>query len=715
MISQAKARRFARMCKRLLWRCSGAVLLSLCILQIPLTIVGDLRAGDDARLPKARITGVRPFHRDDSPQGPIDSVPATISPPVISSQAITARITGVRPWTPPQASADADRVGSTQHHRALLASELTGNSIPQGNIVNRMPKPAPQHQVGVAQNIDQSHGAPGVRLDMGNGSIAGLNNAARSSVSNGGEALSIPQASESTLTKLQKETVGNGELPKVPTILSNSARENISLNEAIQRSLHSKRIFHTFGGNVQIEEISPFDPAIAQTEVQNQLSKFDTNLAASGDFARINQPPNSFFGPGLAQPNRFDEGNLKLGLEKIFANGINGGIGYEPSLAYLFFPDGGGSGFNPAHSAALVTRVNIPLLRGAGEEANLGPARAAEHLSNKSILEVKATLQAQLRSIEQAYWLLHANHVKLLAVTDAIESSQRILQVTLERFNVERSLFSDVARARVQLENLYQQKLDTEADVRKTSFDLAQLIGIPDTENLILVPVDRPEFRSLAQERDQIVQRALVSSPILQASQEEIASLIHTYVALENQLLPQMDLLLLHRTSGVDNDLGNAMGQMFSYEFSDLQFGVEISRTVQNRKALAEASAINLAIAKQRAVQDGIRQQISFDIQKSLTTADAKYLQCVSSLAQLEHAGKWVEIAKLRYQDPPLNLSTSEAILVLLVDYQTAIQAKIDAIEQIADALAEYNSELASIDEKQGILLDKWQIEAVVQ
>ena len=71
---------------------------------------------------------------------------------------------------------------------------------------------------------------------------------------------------------------------------------------------------------------------------------------------------------------------------------------------------------------------------------------------------------------------------------------------------------------------------------------------------------------------------------------------------------------------------------------------------------------------------------------------------------------KWVDIARVRYEDPPLSISRQESLLVLLSDYQTALQAQIDSLVLVARSLADYNGAIALIDEKRGALLSKWKI-----
>jgi len=70
----------------------------------------------------------------------------------------------------------------------------------------------------------------------------------------------------------------------------------------------------------------------------------------------------------------------------------------------------------------------------------------------------------------------------LKAIDEAISLAWKTHQIVRMRFEAERALYSDVARAGVKLEDLYQQRLNTELSIRKSSFDLSQLVGLELTD-----------------------------------------------------------------------------------------------------------------------------------------------------------------------------------------------------------------------------------------
>jgi hypothetical protein len=77
----------------------------------------------------------------------------------------------------------------------------------------------------------------------------------------------------------------------------------------------------------------------------------------------------------------------------------------------------------------------------------------------------------------------------------------------------------------------------------------------------------------------------------------------------------------------------------------------------------------------------------------------------------LSQAQRWVQLAQLRYEDPPLQGSGQESLLVSLLDYQTALQSRVDALTLVAEGIAEYNANLAVVEEQRGSMLSRWGIQ----
>ncbi len=495
----------------------------------------------------------------------------------------------------------------------------------------------------------------------------------------------------------------------VPTVLANAEMQPVSLLSAIHFSVVSRRIFNSFEGDVVIEQLSGFDQEIAGQRINGALARFDPTFTANIAGNHIDRPSASFFGPGITQNSRRDEGEFNARLSRVWAAGTTTSIGYEPSLAYLFFPKGSSSAFNPTLSSDMVLRASQPLLRGRGPAVNLASVRIAETQLAQTRIRVETAMQAQLRSIEQVYWLLHASHVRLKAINEAIDAAQKTLSVAKERFKAERALYSDVARSAVQLEGLFQQKLAVELEIQKSTLALAQLIGLELNNSFVLVPTDTPEFRQPTFDANEITASAINNNLSVQARRAEITVRQNNLVVASNQLLPQLDALALHRTSGLDGDLGTSLNQMMSLEFNDFSLGLQYTQQLGFRQGKAQTQVARLELARETANLQAAERQVGFEVLQLLNELKQSYSRYESALRQFEQAQKWAEVARFRYEDPPLN--AKESLLVLLLDYQTATQAKIDAISQVARTLAEYNANIAIVDEKRGMLLSKWSIQ----
>ena len=492
-------------------------------------------------------------------------------------------------------------------------------------------------------------------------------------------------------------------------MINGSQSRFLPLLEAIHKSFVSKRVIHSLGADVSVESVTLLDPEITAMQIPLAQSRFDPILSSQAATNHIDRPPSSFFSGGIPIANQRDEIEFNTRLTKEWATGTTTSLGYEPSLAYLFFPTGNSGGFNPINSSDLVMQATQPLLRGAGRPTNLATIRIAENRLEQSRFEVESKLQQQLRSIEQAYWLLHANHVRRKAIADAIALSNEIVEVERNRFEAGRVIYTDVARARFKLEDLFQQKLNAEKEIQRISLQIGQLTGMEIEPTTMLEPSDVPERRKPEYDLNAVTAVALQRNPSLLRQRYEIAVRQNQVQVARNQLQPQLDLRSSVRSSGLDNDLGSSLRDMSKFEFVDVSVGLVYARQVGNRAAKSKYRQTELEAVRVRELLDAFERQVGFNIAESLNTLQLSFATFESSLRQLAESHQWVKLAKLRYESPPAE-SGSEALLVSLLDYQSAIQSQVDALLNAALALADYNTRLASVEEQRGTLLDRWGI-----
>ncbi len=492
-------------------------------------------------------------------------------------------------------------------------------------------------------------------------------------------------------------------------MISGSRSRYLPLLEAIHKSFVSKRVIHSLGADVSVESVTLMDPEITALQIPFAQSRFDPVLSTQSATNHVDRPPSSFFSGGIPIANKRDEIEFNSRLTKEWSTGTTTSVGYEPSLAYLFFPAGNAGGFNPINSSDLVMQATQPLLRGAGRSTNLATIRIAENRLEQSRFEVESKLQQQLRSIEQAYWQLHANHVRRNAIADAIELSSEIVEVERNRFEAGRVIYTDVARASFKLEDLFQQKLKAEKEIQRISLQIAQLTGMEIDPSTMLEPSDAPERRKPEFDLNTVTAVALQRNPILMRQRYEIAVRQNQVQVARNQLHPQLDLRSSVRSSGLDDDLGSSLRDMSKFEFVDVSVGLVYARQVGNRAAKSKHRQSELEAIRVRELLDAFERQVGFNIAESLNSLQLSFATFESSLRQLAESQQWVKLAKIRYESPPAE-SGPEALLVSLLDYQSAIQSQVDSLLNAALALADYNTKIASVEEQRGTLLERWGI-----
>jgi outer membrane protein TolC len=396
-------------------------------------------------------------------------------------------------------------------------------------------------------------------------------------------------------------------------------------------------------------------------------------------------------------------------ITKEWATGGTTSIGYEPSLAYLFFPQGNPGGFNPSHAATLVFQGTQPLMRNSGRAANLANIRIANVREQQSVLLVQAKLQAQLRGIVSAYWNLHAAHVRYKALTEAIVLAEQMYQLENRRYKAGRVIFADVARVGVNKEDLIQQRLDTERSLRLLTLQISQVAAIPIDNNTIIYPTDIPIHTFPILDTETITALAMNRNPSLQIQRNELSVAANDLLFARNQLKPQLDLKSAVRSGGLNDDLGNALKDMSRVEFVDVSVGIEYSRPIGNRAAQAKYKQLQLAQARTVQLLDAFEQNVAYDIADKVNSVGLAFAKFESSLRQLAESQEWVRLSRTRYENPPDELGP-DALLIALVDYQNAIQAHVNALFSTAQGLSDYNAQLCEIAELEGILLENWGI-----
>lgn len=495
--------------------------------------------------------------------------------------------------------------------------------------------------------------------------------------------------------------------------LARSKPRPISLHEAIHRALMRSAVVRTLNGGVNIEATTGFDPVIAETDWKAGWAAFDPRVSAKFEGSQVNKPPSSFFGPGLALQTRRDEGNFSVSLDKKWSPGTTTRVAYDPSLGYLFFPQGtfDPDEFNPSYSSDIVVELRQPLLRGAGRDVNLAPIQIAQTRIAQSMWEVQEVTLAEVRSVEDAYWNLQAAQLVQKSIEEVIPLAEEAVRVEELRFQSERNIFADVARAKTIFESFLQQRLRAIRAVRTRDYQLRQLIGMPVNDGALLVPSDPPRQTLAAFDHGALLATALEHRPDLIRSRLRVEAQEVRLATARNSLYPQLDVFAAYRTSGLASRLDRSLRQMREVEYTDWTLGATFSVPIGNRKALAELEGQELRLAKERALLTEFENQVSFQLAELRMEIELVWKRFQSAMRQSKSTEQWLKLSRIRYSSPPARNRNQDWLLLALYDYQQAMQSHIDAITSAGELLASYNTLLARLDEAQGILLEKRNVE----
>lgn len=500
---------------------------------------------------------------------------------------------------------------------------------------------------------------------------------------------------------------GTAEQHEQPPARANPTRP-LHLSDAIHRALSQTDVVRTLNGSVEIPSITGFDPLIADAQWQSANTVFDPRLRTEYEGSQINKPPSSFFGPGIEARTLRDEGNFSAALEKDWAIGTTTRVAYDPSLGYLYFPQGTSPDeFNPSYSSDFVFEVRQPLLRGAGKDVNVAPIFIAQTRIDQSIWEVRELTLAMVRSVEEAYWDLQAAHLVRKSIEEVLPLAEEAVRVEELRFKSERSIYADVARARVQLESFQQQQLRAERDQRTKEYQLRQLIGMPVDDGTWLLPIDAPMQAIVQFDPRSVLAIALDRRPDLNRRRSRVEANEWELLAAQNARYPQLDVFAAYRTSGLGERLDDALHQARGLDYSDWTLGASFEVPLGNRKAKAEINEQQLRLTKERVLLTQHEIQVSFQLAELQTEIEIAWKRFQSAMRQSQSAHEWLKLSRIRYSSPPAGSGRQDSLLIALYDYQQAMQSHIDAITSAGEYLARYNSLLARLDEAQGILLDK--------
>lgn len=491
-------------------------------------------------------------------------------------------------------------------------------------------------------------------------------------------------------------------IPRPPTITDNQFDfpvQALSLSDAINTGLSNLDVVRVLAGVTAVSSgRTVYDVAIANTRIDQQRGAFDPNLRINNVWNR-NESPTAIFDPldptqSLILGGQSDNHNLNMGLSKRTLTGgiIDFGVNSADSRTRPgVFP------LNPQNRNALDLSYTQPLLRGAGATVNRIPIVLSRIDTERSFFQYKDSVQSHVQGVIEAYWALVFARTDLWAREQQVEQLSFANDRTQARLEVGDANLGDAAQTQVAYEGFRAILISSQANVLQREAALRNILGLPPYEPVRVVPVsplidekldiDWPNIVGLAEtQRPDIIELKLV----LEADQQRL-------LLSRNQATPQLDGVALYRWNGLEGEMPNGnFNSSRPGEFADWNFGVNFSVPLGLRSDRAVLRQQELVIRRDQAnLQQGLHQAIHI-LALNLRNLDQFYeqyrrYQAVRAAAQIN----------LDQQMEQYNEGLIQFIVVLqaIVDWGNAISNE-------AQALVQYNTELASLERETGTILE---------
>jgi outer membrane protein TolC len=492
-------------------------------------------------------------------------------------------------------------------------------------------------------------------------------------------------------------------VPPPPTVSNpqwDGTSQPLGLDEAIQISLaNSEAIRVLTGVTASASGSTIYDAAITNTTIDEAKGRFDPTVDGQNTFSR-QSPPQSIL--DALDPSRAlivgapTQGyDMNLGVSKINSLGGTARLGVNVNPTRTRTDLAGSIPLNPQTRSSIELSYTQPLLQGAGTRTNLAPIIIARLNTELSFFQFKDSVQQSVRGVVQAYWGLVFARTDVWTRGRQVEQGEEALRRAEARLGAGLADVAEVAQARSALAMFKATLIASEANVLNQEMALANIMGLPPDRHLI--PFSPPTSVRLKINWEEVVKLAEQYRPdlielklILDADQQML-------IQARNQARPKLDAVMLYRWNGLEGTMPNGSEvAAFGGTFNEWSFGVNFSVPLGLRAGRATLRGKELVLARDQA-----------NLDQGLHNATYLLALRVRNLAQFYdqyQAYYDARVAARTNLDRQLeNYRRGRSILLNVLQ---AITDWGNAVSSESQALTQYNTELANLEQETGTILE---------
>jgi outer membrane protein TolC len=490
------------------------------------------------------------------------------------------------------------------------------------------------------------------------------------------------------------------DVPPPPTVAAANARPvdwPIALDEAIRASLANSEVIRVLTGTAAAASgATIYDPAITNTQIDQNRATFDPSVESRNTFFRSEQPLDTPDSPFLIRAAPTEGFRSSTGVQKQFITGGTARVDVNVDNSRIEGPLVP-TLLNPRTTTDTSLSYTQPLLQGAGAAANLAPILISRIDTERSYFQLKDSVQELVRGTIEAYWQLSFAQVDVWAREQQVAQGREALGRAEAQQVIGIGNEADVAQARVAYEGFRANLIAAGANRLAREAALRNIMGLSPSDGRRLVPATSPSTRRSPVEWGQLLGLAEEYRPdlielklILEADEQQL-------LIARNDALPRLDGVALYRWNGLEGRTPTGLRLDDNGQFTDWELGVNFSVPLGLRRERAIVRQSELVLSRDRANLDQALHAAAHTLAASYRDLDQHYEQYTAFTRVREAARINVDNQLQRY---------SKGQPVILVNVLQAITDWGNAVSSENQALVLYNTELANLERETGTILE---------
>jgi outer membrane protein TolC len=474
--------------------------------------------------------------------------------------------------------------------------------------------------------------------------------------------------------------------------------QEMSLDDAIRIALANSKVVRILAGVTAVSSGQTiYDPAIVNTTIDQARAAFDPVISANNTFNQtdgplaVTDPTNPF--NTLIPGTRVYNYELGLGITKKTVTGGTLAFNLDDVESRFAYP----APLNPQNRSGMTLSYTQPLLNGGGVAVNLAPIVIAQLNTERSFFQLKDSMQELVRSVTEAYWAVVFARTDVWARRQQVEQGQAAYTRSEARGRQGFTNAAEVAQARSALANFKANLITAEANLLQREAALRNLLGLPPTEPARITPISPPTGKRYDPNWDELVHLAEQQRPDLIELKLVIEADQQNLLVAKNQALPQVNATMLYRWNGLEGT--TPIGQRLETgpgAFTDWSMGVNFSVPLGLRAGRAGMRQAELILCRDKAnLEQGVHAALN-------QVADG--VRNVSQFYEEYEAFRVARAAaRVNLEDQLAEFRVGRGLFINVLQ---AITDWGNSVSSEAQALAQYNTELARLERQTGTILE---------